>query len=58
MNQIPNEDRPRNLGTGLARNAANAMMTRPYRMHVEEAKALGREPLSPQDFTAQNSRGG
>jgi hypothetical protein len=57
MGPNPN-DQQKNLGTGLARNAANAMMTRPYRMHVEEAKALGREPLTPQDFSAQQTRGG
>lgn len=46
------------LGGGMARQAANVMLSRPYRMHVEEAKALGQKPMTPEEFVAQQARGG
>jgi hypothetical protein len=33
---------------------ANAMMSRPYQMHVQEAQALGQQPMTPQQFAAQH----
>jgi hypothetical protein len=42
------------MGNGMARQAANAMMSRPYQMHVQEAKALGQQPMTPQQFAAQH----
>lgn len=55
LNQI-NDKAP--LGSGMARQAANAMLSRPYRLHVEEAKALGQQPMTPQEFAAQRAGGG
>jgi hypothetical protein len=45
------------LGGGMARQAANTLMSQPYRMHVEESKALGQQPMSPEEFVAQRQRG-
>jgi len=33
------------LGSGQAARAAKAMQDAPYRMHVEESKALAQEPM-------------
>lgn len=45
------------MGNGMVRQAANSMLSRPYQMHVQEAKALGQVPMTPQEF-AQTQRGG
>lgn len=45
--------KPATLGTGAASNAAQAINGRAYQMHVQEAQALGQQPLTPQQFAAQ-----
>ena len=50
--QLANKQAP--LGSGMARQAANAMMSQPYRAHVQEAKALGQVPMTPQEFAAKH----
>jgi hypothetical protein len=41
------------LGTGLAEQAAQVLQSRPYQMHVQEMKALGQQPMTPEQFLAQ-----
>lgn len=41
------------LGGGMARQAANALLSGPYRRHVEESKALGQQPMTPEQFSQQ-----
>lgn len=38
---------------GLLGNAAGIAQSRPYMMHVQEAQALGQEPMSPEQFQQQ-----
>jgi hypothetical protein len=38
------------LGSGMAQNAAALIQSRPYQMHVQESRALGQQPLTPQQF--------
>lgn len=45
------------LGSGMARQAATQLQALPYRRHVQEAQALGQQPMTPQEFAAQQ-RGG
>ena len=45
------------LGDGMARKASMVLMSRPYQLHVQEAKAMGQEPMSPQQFMQQNQGG-
>lgn len=40
------------LGTGMAAQAAAILQSRPYQLHVQEAKALGQTPLTPEQFAA------
>jgi hypothetical protein len=44
------------LGNGMAQQAATTLQTLAYRRHVQEAQALGQQPMSPQEFAGQ--RGG
>lgn len=41
------------LGAGMAGQAAQVLQSRPYQMHVQEMKALGQQPLTPEQFLAQ-----
>lgn len=38
------------LGSGLARKAADAITGRDYQLHVQEAKAMGETPQTPEEF--------
>lgn len=40
---------------GMVGNAAQAMQSRPYQLHVQEAQAMGQTPMTPQQFAAQQS---
>lgn len=42
-----------NLGTGMAAQAAKILQSRPYQLHVQEMRAMGLEPLTPEQFMAQ-----
>ena len=44
------------LGSGMASQAAAILKSRPYQLHVQEMRAQGMEPLSPQEFAAQFNR--
>lgn len=44
---------PQALGSGMAAQAAQIMQSRPYQLHVQEARANGQEPMNPQEFAAQ-----
>jgi hypothetical protein len=41
------------MGNGMVKQAAGMMQNRPYQMHVQEAKSLGQQPMTPQEFMAQ-----
>jgi hypothetical protein len=38
------------LGSGMAQNAAASIQSRPYMQHLAEAKALGQQPMTPEQF--------
>ena len=38
------------LGSGLARNAADAMKNRPYQVYVRESESMGETPMSIDNF--------
>jgi len=38
------------LGSGMAQQAAQIIQSRPYQLHVSEARALGQEPMTPEAF--------
>jgi hypothetical protein len=40
------------LGPGMAQQAAAILQSRPYQLHVQEARALGQTPLTPEQFMA------
>lgn len=46
------------LGSGMVKQAARTMQSRPYQLHVQEARAMGQQPMSPEQFLAQQSSGG
>ena len=35
---------------GMAGNAQQVIQSRPYQLHVQEAQAMGQQPMSPQQF--------
>ena len=41
------------VGTGMAEQARQNLMTRAYQLHVQEAKANGEKPMTPEQFAAQ-----
>jgi hypothetical protein len=41
------------LGSGMVQQAAQIMQSRPYQLHVAEAKAMGQQPMSPEQFLQQ-----
>lgn len=45
--QAPN---PNTLGSGMASQAASILQSRPYQLHVQEARANGQQPLTPEQF--------
>lgn len=46
--QRPPQQAP--LGSGMAAQAAAILTSRPYQLHVQEAKAMGMQPMTPQQF--------
>lgn len=38
------------LGSGMAQQAAQAIQSRPYQLHVQEAQALGQTPMTFAQF--------
>jgi hypothetical protein len=41
------------LGSGMAQSAAQMIQSRPYQLHVQEARALGQQPMTPEQFMRQ-----
>lgn len=41
------------LGNGMVQQAAQSMQGRPYQLHVQEAQALGQQPMTQEQFMAQ-----
>ena len=41
------------VGTGIAEQGRQTLMSRAYQIHVQEAKANGEKPLTPEQFAAQ-----
>jgi hypothetical protein len=40
-------------GSGMVDQAAKNLQSIPYQRHVQESKALGQEPMTPEQFAAQ-----
>lgn len=38
------------LGTGMAAQAASILKSLPYQKHLQESKALGQTPMTPEEF--------
>lgn len=38
------------LGSGAAQQSAQVLQSRPYMLHVQEARALGQQPMTPEQF--------
>lgn len=38
------------LGSGAAQQAAQTIQSRAYQLHVQEARALGQQPMTPEQF--------
>lgn len=45
------------LGNGMARKASMVLDSRPYQVHLQEAQAMGQQPMTPQQFM-QSQQGG
>ena len=41
------------LGAGMAQQAAQARLNRPYLLHVKEMESLGQQPLTQEQFMQQ-----
>lgn len=41
------------LGSGMANEAAKVLKSRAYQLHVQESKAMGQEPMTPEQFLRQ-----
>ena len=41
------------LGSGMVAQAARTMQNLPYQRHVQEAKAMGDQPMTPEQFFTQ-----
>jgi hypothetical protein len=50
MNQKPKVP----LGSGMAQQGARTLQGLPYQRHVQEAKAMGQAPLTPEQFLQQS----
>lgn len=37
-------------GGGMAQQGARTLQSRPYQLHVQEAKAMGQAPMTPEQF--------
>ncbi len=48
---------PKMLGSGLAKNAGQAMKDRDYQLHVEEMKAEQKEPMDYNEWKKQQKNG-
>lgn len=44
------------LGTGAAGQAATALSNLGYQRHVQEAQALGQQPMSPEQWMQQQTK--
>lgn len=49
---------PQTLGTGMAAQAAQILKSRPYQMHLQEARAMGQQPMTPEQFMQMMSQQG
>lgn len=41
------------IGTGMAEQGRQNLMSRAYQLHVQEAKANGETPMTPEQFAAR-----
>lgn len=44
--------KPSGMGQGMLEQGKQNLMSRAYQMHVQEAKALGETPMTPEQFAA------
>lgn len=44
------------IGSGMAAEAAKIIQSRPYKLHVEEAKAMGENPMTPEEWMAAQKK--
>lgn len=44
------------MGSGMADQARQIIMSRPYQLHMQEMKALGQEPMDPMQFMQMMQR--
>jgi hypothetical protein len=47
--QVPQQP-PAMLGSGMAQQAAQILQSRPYQLHMQEAQAMGQQPMPPEQF--------
>jgi hypothetical protein len=45
------------LGQGMVQSASQSLQSRPYMLHVQEARAMGQEPMTPEQFQQSQRRG-
>jgi len=41
------------VGTGIAEQGRQTLLSRAYQLHVKEAQANGTKPMTPEQFAAQ-----
>lgn len=41
------------VGTGMAKQGRQTLMSRAYQLHVAEARANGEKPMTPEQFAAR-----
>jgi len=44
---------PSNKPTGMVAQGKGTLQSRPYQLHVQEAKAMGQQPMSAEQFLMQ-----
>jgi hypothetical protein len=47
--QMP-QAQPLPVGSGMAQQAAQIIQSRPYQLHLQEAQAMGQQPMPPEQF--------
>lgn len=43
------------MGSGMAQQAMSTLAGRGYQLHVQEAQAMGQQPMTPEQFAQQQT---
>ena len=55
-NKLAELAQPTSLGSGALEKARKILASRAYQIHVQEAKAAGETPMSPEQWAAEQGK--